>query len=222
MISVFLITFLGLVYSSSIKKIMYLKSFDDLTYSQFVSPKSIQKRDNFIKSSTVNTSSFILNFECHPPFGDTTFSKCRQAQESIRTGLLELEKYIFLPNPVTISATFQSFCSNQASPGTRCNSSRQILGQAAPAQMIELNPSAATEIGLDYKYGYPSSLIRQYIPAEVANTTVDIVANFNSDYNWLLLPEQMDPNWGPSVVIQGGFFNASDEVSFDLSQVAIQ
>lgn len=214
---------LGLACSLTIKRLLYLESLSPLKYSQFASPQRFDKRDENVQSSTINTTSFILNFKCNAPFRDFNFSKCIAARESLRLGLIELEKYIFLPNQVIIDATFESFCADKFNPGAKCSGiGSQVLGRAAPAQMIELNEFEAKNLGLDSNYGYPSSLIRQYVPDEMGNVTSDISANFNSDYNWLVAPVPSEPNWGSSVVIQGGFFNQSNTVSFDLRQVAVQ
>ena len=74
-------------------------------------------------------------------------------------------------------------------------------------------------MGLDSEYGYPTSLARQYAPQDLVDFNRDIFAQFNSDYNWYM--EQPNPTWGSIQTINGGFYNQSKSVSFDLEQVAM-
>ena len=88
--------------------------------------------------------------------------------------------------------------------------------------MHVINKATAEKYKLDPNYGYPTSLIRQYIQNQTEfGTDPDIIARFNSDYNWLLANHTYgdDIPWGDIVKINGGFYNQSKYVSYDLEQV---
>ncbi|KAJ3315954.1 hypothetical protein HDV04_000162 [Boothiomyces sp. JEL0838] len=116
---------------------------------------------------------------------------------TLEHGLKLLEQYVYLPEPVNVLSQYYSFC-----PSSNSCDVDNVLGMAMPSTMIQLERS---EFGLDPKFLYPPSLIKQYYPNDENITQIeyDIVSEFNSDYNWYFLGDEQD--WGASHAVNGGF-----------------
>ena len=169
-----------------------------------------------------NTTSFIIKFDCSPPFGDRNPSEtCQKVLRTFVRAAKSIERNILIVVPITIDASYFSFCPTpySSSFGTPCIGRDSTLGRASPVAMHIYNNQSAQDLGLDSEYGYPTSLARQYSPSDFSNFNKDIVAEFNSDFNWYI--EQQDPIWGKTITINGGFLNQSDSVSYDLEQVSM-
>jgi hypothetical protein len=223
---VFNVLIIGLLLAENIERVYHLdlKSLlKNPTYSSATVDTSAKKRisDQSIVGTTTITKSFRINLSCKAGFGDPNPNKtCAEISNSLVRAATRIERHVFLPTKVTIEVKYQSFCSAPfSSPlGTPCAAPGNTLGRASPAGMYIFSEKFAADNGLDHKYGYPSALAKQYAPSEFSNTSIDIFASFNSDFNWYF--GTGNPTWGKSQTINGGFYNQSMEVSYDFEQVA--
>jgi hypothetical protein len=172
----------------------------------------------------VRTRSIELKITCAHPFGETDFQqgRCSKYAEALKEAAEILESRLVLTQLVRIETNFQPFCNdiNNSNLGKECSVFDRTLGMAAPTAMFVFNKTMANRVGLDSEYGYPPGLAKQYVPGDKELPDYDVFAVFNSGFNWFL-PSTVNPVWGKSISIHGGFLNQTREVSFDLVQVAI-
>jgi hypothetical protein len=177
-------------------------------------------------SKIIQTHSIRLDFTCIHPFGETNFEngRCSELGEALRFAAQILQTHFVLREVVRIETYLKPFCndldSNPNNAGRECIFEDRTLGRAAPTTMYTFNETFARRFGLDAEYGYPTALARQFVPKESNLPNTDISATFNTGYNWKL-PSNKHPKWGKSISINGGFLNQTNEVSFDLVQVAL-
>lgn len=196
------IILIALSYSSIIKNIYSLdKSLGRRRYGSSIASKYSKRGSSF----SFKTTSFNVDLECNFP-GDTN-ATCIKVMNTLEHGLKLLEQYVYLPEPVNVLSQYYSFC-----PSSNSCDVDNVLGMAMPSTMIQLEGS---EFGLDPKFLYPPSLIKQYYPNDENITQIeyDIVSEFNSDYNWYFLGDEQD--WGASHAVNGGFSNQTNQKSFE-------
>jgi hypothetical protein len=192
-----------------------------------VPPKALGKRQTSnVYSKTMRTHSIRLEFTCIHPFGETKFQRgrCSQLGDALEYAAFILETHFVLRETVRIETHLKPFCNDQdnnpSNAGRECVFEDRTLGRAAPTAMYTFNQTAAQRFGLDAEYGYPTALARQFVPNDSNLPNTDISATFNSGYNWKL-PSNKSPIWGKSISVNGGFLNQTNQVSFDLVQVAL-
>ncbi|KAJ3368957.1 hypothetical protein HDU91_000177 [Kappamyces sp. JEL0680] len=208
-------------------KILFLdeNSTHSPVYRSYRAP--LTKRASSFETFQASTTSFVINFSCQIPYLDSANSSvvCHEALATIVHAVSQIETYLFLPVPVTISCNFVSFCalSSLTQDGQQCRVDDGTLGYASPAAMLQVHDAVGQQLGLATDFAYPSSLLRQYIPTdpELLNLGTDIYASFNSDFNWFYSKGTAAENWGPTAQISGGFFNQSASQSYDLELVVI-
>ena len=146
--------------------------------------KSPTKRSAATTTTLNITSSFQLQFTCQ------NTNSCYYAELTFVHAAQRLAQVLSLPATIIISATFESFCMANAAD---CNSS--TLGLAAPASFHTWSDVAASALGVDVGYSYPSALAKQLAPNDttwgpsgaVGSTVVDIFARFNADFPWWVM-----------------------------------
>jgi hypothetical protein len=210
-------TVIKTIFAHQIKSTFYLdtSNLNNLSFSN-VKPTNLVKRQSFDYYKFA-TKSFNINLKCVEPYGGMDI--CLHVGNVLIIAAEIIENQVALKNRVTIESEFQSFC-EKGIDGMACENDNNILASAAPYSMHLFEKDAAIDLQLDYNYGYPTALARQYIIDQDELELTDIVAYFNSDYNWYL-DHTKAPNWGDAISIKGGFYNQSEFVSYDLEQIAV-
>lgn len=200
-----------------------------------MAPKSGNSKRGLIRN--LNTTSFNFRLDCTAPFGepiDIDRSTCDRVADSILRAASRIERVIFLPNPVSVYFNYSSFCNDgpESKKGGPCNEDINTLGFASSNSWHQFSKQEAEKYGLDSDYLYPASLVRQYLTNQTLLNSLgtdmgDMYVAFNSDWNWWfysaddMIGKPSSNKWGPSVYINGGFYNQSQQYSFDIEQVIL-
>ncbi|KAI9021260.1 hypothetical protein DFJ74DRAFT_672432 [Hyaloraphidium curvatum] len=114
---------------------------------------------------------FSIRFTCT----DTTNAVCEKAKTGFEKAGQRLAQALKIDRTIVVQATFKSFCQGQ---GSSC-SLRNTLGQAAASSYLQ------GRFGDDGPWLFPQSLFKQISNgAAVQLKDVDIIAEFNTDFNF--------------------------------------
>jgi hypothetical protein len=118
---------------------------------------------------------FLIQFQCTDP--DT--NKCEMARRGLQAAGKRIGQQLFITKQIKVRASFRPFCAAQAGSTEPCTM-RKTLGAATPASYLR----AQTEPGEPFFF-YPQSLVKQLNSgSDVPFQEYDILAEFNSDYNF--------------------------------------
>ncbi|KXS18758.1 hypothetical protein M427DRAFT_29644 [Gonapodya prolifera JEL478] len=112
------------------------------------------------------SSAFSITLNCGVAAFNPTL--CDKVNKALNGAGNRIAAAIRIVNPITVTVTFTSFCSN-----LMCNSN--VLGQASPASLWSVNNGA---------YLIPQALLKNTYSAPLPYSDNDITAMFNADFSW--------------------------------------